>query len=1097
MINLLLIFGFLSVLVINHPLRIPEILSDQIELRLARLNPDLDLDIEAINLQLEHGWRPAILLRNVDVTDAATGQAIVTVETLGAALAIRPLIRGQVQPRRLWLSGAVGQIRRGPDGTAELSFGSSPALVSAAFGPELLMKEWERLFQLPQMAALRDVDVQNVSIQYTDQSRNWAATLDDGQIRVRRTGRAVKVDSSFAMLSGGQSVSTLTLRYGTEIGSLASEFAVDIEDVPARALAIQSPGLEWLSVLRAPISGRVSGKVRADGSLAPALASLEISAGVLQPTEAARPIPFDYALAQIRYDAGEQVIYFDRLAVNSPALTASASGVAQAELRTDRLALDQLTGQFAVAEIRIEAEELYDHPVFLQGLSSDFQVGLNPFRLTLAGTQISDQTSAIRISGDITSDAAGWGVNMQAGFDEMSADQVLALWPLSVIPKARDWVSERVAAGILRDADVMVRGQGGAKPMVVADFTFTDANVRFLKTMPPVTDATGQVSFDDGRFVASVTKGLVNSGEHGAIDAAGTSFIIPDTDVGEMSPSITRLSLRGPVAAAMALLNRPPLEVLKATTLPVDLAEGQVEVTGTIATPMAPKVPPEMIRFHLNGEIRDVHSTVLVPDHEITAQMLELRATQDGVEVGGAAEISGVPATMRWSQPLGPKGNGRSQVTGQIALTQDTLDAFQVALPPQTVSGQGEATVRVDLGGGAPPRLRLSSDLRGVGLSVPPLGWRKPAGQGGDLSVEVSLGPDPQVDRIELSTAGLNFDGQVRLRDGALEAVDIRKLSIGSWLDTRGELIGRGVGRSPDIRLTGGRLDMRGFAPFPGPAGDSQPGTLGVSLDQLILTDNISIWAMQGGFDLAGGLSGPYSGRVNGSAGITGTVETESDGSVAVRVESEDAGRLMEAIGILRRASGGRLDMALRRLPSGRIDGEARMDGAMVLHDAPTLAAVLNTITIFGVVTELSGGGIWFRQAEAGFSIATNGLVSIYDAIAEGPTVGLTLDGRVDTRAGILDLRGVISPFYVLNALGGVVSQRGEGLIGVTFDVNGPVSNPKVRANLLSALLPGGLRDLFRSQGQPTAPSDRARELLPEPPEPERDPFAPSPGEDR
>ena len=74
------------------------------------------------------------------------------------------------------------------------------------------------------------------------------------------------------------------------------------------------------------------------------------------------------------------------------------------------------------------------------------------------------------------------------------------------------------------------------------------------------------------------------------------------------------------------------------------------------------------------------------------------------------------------------------------------------------------------------------------------------------------------------------------------------------------------------------------------------------------------------------------------------------------------------------------------------------------------------------------------------------------------------MDGYYYPKTKQMDLQGVISPLYVLNAVGGLFSRRGEGLIGFNYKLRGPTDAPVVSVNPLSALTPGVFRDLFRRQ---------------------------------
>jgi hypothetical protein len=61
-----------------------------------------------------------------------------------------------------------------------------------------------------------------------------------------------------------------------------------------------------------------------------------------------------------------------------------------------------------------------------------------------------------------------------------------------------------------------------------------------------------------------------------------------------------------------------------------------------------------------------------------------------------------------------------------------------------------------------------------------------------------------------------------------------------------------------------------------------------------------------------------------------------------------------------------------------------------------------------------------------------------------------------------LQLQGVISPIYLLNGLGAVVSKRGEGLFGFNYALGGTADAPQVSVNPLSILTPGLFREIFR-----------------------------------
>ena len=58
----------------------------------------------------------------------------------------------------------------------------------------------------------------------------------------------------------------------------------------------------------------------------------------------------------------------------------------------------------------------------------------------------------------------------------------------------------------------------------------------------------------------------------------------------------------------------------------------------------------------------------------------------------------------------------------------------------------------------------------------------------------------------------------------------------------------------------------------------------------------------------------------------------------------------------------------------------------------------------------------------------------------------------------------MISPIYLVNGVGQILTRRGEGLFGFNYRVTGTAEAPNVAVNPLSVLTPGMFRELFRQR---------------------------------
>lgn len=1063
-------------MLLGQRLHAPDWLRHRLEERIAVGLNGLQVEFGDVQFVMHEGWQPRLRLRDVVLSDSA-GQPIVQLADARAALALRPLLNGRVQPASIALSGAFATLRRDAGGGVALSFGGAAAPAGQAAGITQLIAAWERRLMTPQLAHLTDLELDSLTLRYEDLRQGRAWTLDGGTLRLDREGENLRIAAGFALLSGRAYASSVEMNYESRIGETGAHIGVSVQDIAAQDIAAQGVALAWLGALRAPISGALRAAVHPDGTLGPLSATLQIGAGVLQPTDSTSPVPFDGARSYFTYDPVRQVLEFDELSVSSAWGSGIAEGHAWLNGASNGVPSD-MVGQFTLRGLRLDPPGQYEEPLVLDRAGLDFRLALDPFRLTVGQMTIGARDWRLGVSGDLAAAEGGWRLALDARADSLNTDRLMRLWPARLSPKPRKWVAENLSGGNLRDIDFALRLAPGGKPELYGDFDFSDAGIRFLRTMPPITGAAGHASLLRKRFVVTATAGVVRAGQGGALDVSGTSFIVPDTSIRRAAPGVVRMQAAGTVTAVLSLLNRPPLQILKGTPLPEDMADGAVRATGTLALPLKKGAQFDEMDFHLDGVIDAVSSTVLVPDHLVRAPQLRVRADNAEVAVSGAVRIDDLPARVRWRQPIGKGAARSSRLSGTVELSPRMVETFGIGLPPGSVSGQGSGEFSLEFAPGKAPALALKSDLAGVGLSLPQLGWNKPLSATGSLEISGSLGPQTRIDRLVIEAAGLSATGTVLNREGGgLERALFDPVRIGDWLHATVELVGRGAA-APEVRILDGTLDMRRASFAVGGGGREGTGPMSVRLSRFQVTDTMALTGFSGQFTATGGLSGQFSGALNGQAGISGTI-VPKDGRSAVRVTSPDAGAVFRAAGIFQHGWGG--DFAMTLLPvgeAGHFDGAVEVRNTRV-RDAPTMAALLNAVSVVGLLDEMAGQGILFTEVAGRFRLGPSRL-TLLEGSAVGPSIGISMDGLYDIASSRLAMRGVISPVYLLNSIGSMLTRKGEGLIGFSYTLSGPASAPDVQVNPLSGLAPGMLRDVFRG-APPDVPAVSATPAAPAP----------------
>ncbi len=1018
------------------------------------------LRIGAITLAVGRDLHPRVRLRDVELRDGG-GRPIARVPDLAATLSPRGLLGRRALVEAIRIRGAEVSISQAADGSVALvAAGDGSGEEAGRRGLASIPERLEGLLAAPALAALRQVSVEGLVINYEDARAGRTWTLDGGTLALDLSDAETRLRGQVSLLSGRTYATVARIDYRGARTGPAAELALTLTDVAAADVASQAPALAWLGVVDAPISLALRASLDRDGRLGPLRAALKIAGGELRPPGGAPPVRFDLARAYLSFDPDAQRIDFSRLEVRSEWGSVLAGGRAwlgEAEAGMPRA----LVGQLDLREVVLSPPGLHEAPLRLTDAAADLRLRLDPFALEVAqvsavdaGAGAAEGLGRILASGRVGSSPEGWSVAVDARLPEASRDRLLQLWPEGWRTGLRDWLVANVTAGRFTDATVALRSTPGAALRLAATTRFDGAVVRPLATHPPIRDAAGRLAWDTGALSVALERGWVEAARGGAVDLAGTALTVP-AGGGPRPPARVDVAAEGSITAALWLLDVAPLSLVSSAGLPVDLARGRARIGGTADIFLGAMAPDEA-RYRIAATLSGVATDVLVPGRTLTADRLTLAATEEGVAVDGPVRLGGIAATGRWSERR--DAPGASRVEAEVAVTPAALAELGIALPDGAVSGEGVGSVTLDLLAGEAPRFAFSSTLEGLGLGLPELGWSKGPQTSGELTVEGRLGAPVRVDRLALTAPGLSAEGSLAVAaDGSFDRLDLDRLQVGGWLDAAVTLRSRGPAAVPGVEVRGGELDLREAA-F-GSGGEGEGGPISVRLDRLEVTDAIALTDLSAELSTEAGIEGTFRGLVNGAAEVTGRVAPQG-GRVGARIQGTDAGAVMRAANLVSRAEGGALDVLLLPADEASYDGEAYITDLRV-RDAPVLASLLNAVSVVGLLQQLGGQGIVFEEVAASFRIDPE-RITVNRSSAVGVGLGLSMDGTYDIAADVMDLRGVFSPLYLINGIGQVFSQRGEGLIGFNYTLRGSAAAPEVGVNPLSALTPGMFRNIFR-----------------------------------
>jgi len=201
-------------------------------------------------------------------------------------------------------------------------------------------------------------------------------------------------------------------------------------------------------------------------------------------------------------------------------------------------------------------------------------------------------------------------------------------------------------------------------------------------------------------------------------------------------------------------------------------------------------------------------------------------------------------------------------------------------------------------------------------------------------------------------------------------------------------------------------------------------------------------------------------------------------------VTADDAGAVFRAFDVYGDMDGGKLRYEALLDDSGAKDGPVRgvlTVDEFTIRDAPVLAKLLSVASLTGFFDLVTGDGLPFTRMILP-SVKRGDRIEIRDGRAFGPALGLTAKGTIDLASDTLDLKGTLVPAYTLNNLFGklpilgklLVPTKGGGVFAISFKARGPAGDPKITVNPLSALTPGIFGVIFSGDRTPPSGEDGA-----------------------
>lgn len=964
-------------------------------------------------------------LRDIAVVDEA-GRPLVEIPSAYLSVSLRGLLLGRIVPRAVDLDGPRLTFMRAADGTVSLDLGAlhetTDPLDQSVGEPSRLPSVPEILRELAQPQADRPAGVTIINQLRTVAVRNAVVTVVDRQLGTTWHAPHADIHLHRQPKGGVEGHATLTVATGQHTATLT-------------ATAQLAPGV---------------GNTLVTAKLTP-----------VRPADLARAAPMLAPLTIFDAPVGIE---------------------ASVDLSPD---LDPLGARLRL-EVGAGTARLGPTPAIVRGglivaTAKDRVVTLEEARLTLLGKE-GGKPSNIKITGQVRRTQGGFDTGLSVALDQVGLADLPVLWPEMAARNTREWLVENITGGTAKDARIELKAEmrDGQDAVTVTALTGSldgdDVTVHWLRPVPPLEKAQVRLRFldpDKLEILMASGRQKVNNARGATVAASNGKMVITGLSQEDQFTTID-VEASGSVPVVIALLREPKMHLLDKGP---DFKEPSGEVTTKVSVkfPLEKKLRSEDVVTRVLARISKLHLSGFVAGRDVDQGEIELDATDAGMTMKGRALLAGigvqVDGTMDFRDGPANQVLRKVTVTGRPTARQlnaaglDTFGAMAGDL-----NGSATWTDRRNNTGD----VEIDADLTPSMLMVPSIGWRKAQGVQARATARLVLVKDQvrQVDRIVVEGQGMSVRASADCADNRIVMVRVERAQLG-----RTDL--SGTFRTPqnqpiEMQLSGAVLDLspKLSAKAQRKDGDDEPAwTIDARFDRVIMA----------GEKIATSVAarGRHDGRIYRELSVAGRTGTDApfgmeistpNGQRQVQVHAADAGALLRGLDILKTMEGGTLKVTGTfddRVSGHPLSGTAEITDFRI-RGSVGLGKLLQAMTLYGLVDVLRGAGIGFSNLVGPFRLDDTSL-TLDNARAFSSSLGLTAKGRVDLDQDRADIEGTIVPAYFFNSLLGNIPlvgklfspETGGGVFAARYTMRGPLADPTVFVNPLSALTPGFLREIF------------------------------------
>lgn len=672
----------------------------------------------------------------------------------------------------------------------------------------------------------------------------------------------------------------------------------------------------------------------------------------------------------------------------------------------------------------------------------------------------------------------------RAEIRRIPVDKLADYWPLEFAEGGRRWAITNVTAGTI---DVAAEFAASAPVDHIADIkmermaAFLDyggLTVRYMPHMPEMQDVSGKARYENGNLHFDIARG-------GAVNLKVTDGTIDLTGLDKPAPQMAaiRLPITGSAQDIMRFLARPRLGLPRETLYDHRRLGGRVAVDVSLSFPLIDALTVAEIDVAADAHLTAFSLKDVLGDVDLTDATARVKYGNSELSVVGQGKLDGSVVDVTWREMFAAKApvRRRYDVKGTVPAGLVEKAGFP-SIEPYVVGPIG-TTLHYQVATNGTGEVGGRFDLKAAKLDVIPLAWSKEAGTEALATMTLKLAAGGKITTADFDGrgGGLQAKGQVRFGgDSSVQQISLQQVKVGQtdiavdWRRNPGGVDIAIKGQALELQRVHDMLRNRNQVAAREPKGAasvSRTSTKAQIQLQNVIVKRGSLGYLNGRLELVGDRVASADLTMGGGKGTTLRVTPAAQGRTLFFYVA-DFGQLLTEAGWIDGLVGGYLHIegkfndtwADPPLEGTLKMGPFRLQRMTPRRDIGTLNSAIDGLNSAGNALQQ------FDSLSANLTKAGD-VIQIRNGRTSGQSIGLTTQGVIDLGKDTVRLNGIVVPAFALNNLLSNVPLLGPlltggkdgGMFAVSYQLHGPFDDLKADVNMMSAMAPGALRDVFSS----------------------------------